>query len=336
MKRIGLGALALALTLAAAPAGADTPPNVWEIARDPAARDRWELHVAVRELITLESSQDLRALGSAALERARALLEDAEAAKSPDVRLRFDLGIVYEHLKEHERAIPVLKSALSLAPDHPCATEALVELAYAYAFLDRPQEERQAYIQYLARETDDRLRATALLNLAEVQMRLGHLEDAIAGYREAISASAVLPSSMGTKGAILSVWGLAVALDRAGDPAGASEQARRATQMDPGETIIGRDPGVFFVPKYERLWYLALGRTEDAKQAPSAHDAARRWAEVESFWRSYVGEADPKERWLPLARAHLERAHTARLAADKKAARERAPSRPGDDSFVEP
>src|ERR1700689_309014 len=93
---------ALAFTLALRAAGvawAETPPSVWDVAKDPAERDRWALHVRVDRLIpppigegAARLDDDLR------LEAARAMLEEADAARSPDVRLRFDLGVVYSAL----------------------------------------------------------------------------------------------------------------------------------------------------------------------------------------------------------------------------------------------
>jgi tetratricopeptide (TPR) repeat protein len=329
--------LVLATTLV--PAGralADTPPSAWDIAKDPAARERWDLHLAVRELLVAEAQTELHSLAGASLLRARQKLEEVGAASSPDVRLRFDLGEVYEMLDDHPRAIAVLRSALEMAPDAEGCTQAYVLLAYAYAKLDKPVEERKAYEAYLARETDERFRATAVLNLAEVQMRLGHLDDAVAGYREALGLAAAVAPPYGMKDAILAIWGLAVALDRNGDPASSEEEGRRAARMDPDEQIVGRDPNVFFVPAYERLWYLALGRAEEAKQAPNAHVAARRWAEVERYWRQYVTAADAHDRWLPLARAHLDRARLERIAADKRAARERLTPRDDEELIIEP
>jgi tetratricopeptide (TPR) repeat protein len=319
-------------------AHADTPPSGWDIAKDPAARERYELHVLVRDLV----SQDPRLLTSrglrlGTLDRARALLEDSGAATSPDVRLRFDLGEVYEALDRHQAAITVLTGALKDAPDHPASESAWVVLAYAYAKLDKPKEERDAYEKYLALTSDDRSRATAILNLAEAEMRLGHIDDAVAGYREAVQLAAALPS--GTSTAVetgkLAVWGLAVALDRAGDATGSAVQAKLAVQMDMGLALIGQGQNVFFVPPYERLWYLALGTTVEAKAATDPRKALESWRQVEKYWDSYVEQAergDPKDRWLPRARAHRDQAHAERAVAEKRAAKAppvpRAPPEP--------
>ena len=342
-------ALAFAATvLVSGAAFAETPPGSWEVARDPLARDRWELHVAVRRDMSVEAQGDLGTLRGAALEHARAQLEDADAAHSPDVRLRFDLGEVYERLDSHERAVGVLAPALADAPDHPSATHAWVLLAYAYAHLDRPRDERAAYEKYLEREKEDSFRVTALLNLAEADMRLGFLSDAVAGYRDTVALAVSLPMRAGYMDEVLATWGLAVALDRSGDPMGAATAARQATQIDQrvrlaatpgtpdhGWRFISDTERVFFVPAYERYWYLALGYTEEAKQAPDARHAAREWATTEYLWGKYVSLAAPHDRWLTLAKAHLARAHAERAAAESRARSQRPAPRPeGDEGEI--
>jgi tetratricopeptide (TPR) repeat protein len=310
-------------------AHADTPPSVWEKARDPNARARWNLHVRVRELIALDTQVGVQSLRAAALERARAMLEDAGAASSPDVRLRFDLGEVYEALGHHERAVDVLSQALEMAPDHPAASDATVTLAFAYAKLGRQRDERDTYVKVLARVTDDRARATALLNLAEAEMHLGNLEDAVAGYREAVQIAASIPTSLAaSETGILAVWGLAVALDRSGDPHGALEQAKLATRMDPGEVLIGHGPNVFFVPAYERLWYLGLASVAHASEASDPRAAASHWGRAEAIWSAYLANAMSTDRWVPLARAHKERARVRKREAERRI--DKAPRAPAE------
>ncbi|MDB4993078.1 MAG: hypothetical protein JWM74_510 [Myxococcaceae bacterium] len=342
LRRAVVGTLVAALLGAVSPraARADTPPTSWDMAKDPAARDRYQLHVLVRDLVSqdahLQASRGFR-LGT--LDRARALLEDSGAATSPDVRLRFDLGEVYEALDRHDLAIAVLTSALKIAPTHPAAESAWVVLAYAYAKKDMPKEERDAYEKYLALTTDDRSRSTAILNLAEADMRLGHIDEAVAGYRDAVQVAAALPT--GTSTAVetgkLAVWGLAVALDRQGDATGSAAQAKLAVQMDTGLVLISHGQNVFFVPPYERLWYIALGTTVEAKAATDPRKALGYWQQVEELWTSYVEQAergDPKERWLPRARAHRDQAHAERVAAEKRAAKAPPPPKPEREPLV--
>lgn len=328
MKRAAL--LLLCLAAIPAQARADTPPNAWDIAKDPAARDLWDLHARVSQLLAgprlPNHMSEVREL------QARALLQAANAATSKDVRLRFDLGRVYEALRLHREAIAVLQPAVDEYPDHPAVSNALLALAYAYAKLDQPKGEREAYKRFLAKDTTESSRATATLNLAEAEMRLGNLPDAIAGYREAVAISMELPNTMGgSLTAILGMWGLSVALDRSGDPVGAANETKLANQLDPGQRIIGddRSDAVFFEPKHERFWYTALGAQEEARAAVDPRLAMLQWRAASERWNGYVRGAeatDPTDRWLPLARAHLAAAKKALAAAEKRAAK--SPRRP--------
>ncbi len=327
---VALASLAVATaSLATDAAHAETPPSRWDIARERGVRSRWDLHVKVRQLIYLRGQLDTETMRDATLERARALLEDAGAANSPDVRLRFDLGEIYYLLDRFERAIAVFVPALEMAPSDPAAADALAYLAYAYAKLDRSTEERAVYEKYLARVTDDRLRATAMLNLAEAEMRLGNLRDAIAGYRDTIALTEQLPNGVSqTHTLILGVWGLAVALDRDGQTREGVVQARRAVMMDPDDRVIAHDPNVFFVPAYERHWYLALGAVARAEDEKQPADAAKLWKKVEDQWTKFIDPAASNDRWLAMARVRRERARAMRAAAEARVpAQPKAPAK---------
>ena len=340
--------IAIVSMLCIAPAGAaraDTPPGVWDFARDPAERQRWVLHVRVQNLLHSPESDDSQPLGMVRdteihLELARALLEQADAAHSPDVRLRFDLGIVYERLGDaqqrddmYQLAVDVLAPALDAAPDHPAGATTLQYLAYAYAHLDRPTEELIAWRRYLPKVTDDRFRVVDMMNMGEAEMRLGLVEDALGTFREVLRLCGELPNSTASNSTyVLTLWDLAVALDRSGDPAGAIDTAAKASSMVTigstrmpmtGRWIIARDPAVFFVPAWERDWYLALGSSAAARDASDVRDAAAMWADAERHWEAYVtrssasGQADP---WLAIARVRRDRTRSARVRAEKRAA----------------
>ncbi|HEY2512486.1 MAG TPA: hypothetical protein VGI39_16580 [Polyangiaceae bacterium] len=333
LRRIGSMALATALAIAlvtfatcatfatfATSARADTPPNPWDAARDPAAADRYALHHTVRQLLASArlSPRD------AVLLRARALLEEGHAADSPDVRLQFDLGELEYELENFEGTVEVLSKALKIAPDDPASNQAYVELANAYAKLDRSADERRVYERYLPRITSDAARAIALLNLAEADMHLGDLDGAIDGYRVALEVANQLPNEVliSESTNTLAVWGLAVALDRSGDVAGGAKEAKLAIDLDRDMLLIrsNRDQ-VFFKPERERDWYVALGFTEYAKQATEARTAATFWRRAEGCWREYIDDVrahTAADRWADLARIRLERAHAQRLAAEKR------------------
>jgi tetratricopeptide (TPR) repeat protein len=314
---LGVAAIALATT-----ATAETLMNPWDAAKDPAAAERSMLHLHVREMLASLPA----AAREPVLRRARSLLEQAHAADSPDVRLRFDLGEVYAspEIDDSQRAIDVLRPALDLAPDHPGAISAFIRLANAYAKLDRSEDERRVYERFLPKVTDEVARSTALLNLAEAHMHMGELEEAVAGYKATIDLAAQLPNQveMLYHTGALAVWGLAVALDRSGDVRGGAKEAELAVTLDRDMGIIRLNPDVFFVPARERDWYVALGFMEYAKQADEAGVAATWWARAEGCWRDYVAEARAtahgEDRWLEIARARLEATHAQRMSVQKR------------------
>ena len=332
-------------------AGADTPPGAWDVAQDPATRDRWSLHVRIQNLMHApvpDETPPLETLHDEEihLELARALLEQADAANSADVRLRFDLGIVYERMGDaqqrddlHRRAVEVLAPALDAAPNHPAATATLQYLAYAYAHLDAPREELAAWRRYIPRLTDDRFRVVDMMNMGEAEMRLGLVDDALGTFREVLRLCGELPNTSTPNSTyVLTLWDLAVALDRSGDPRGALETAAKASAMvtigstrlpTTGRWIIAHDPAVFFVPAWEREWYLALASSSAARDAADARDAAPLWVDAERHWDAYVtrsGASGAHDPWLAIARVRRDSAHAARLAMETRAAK--MPRRP--------
>jgi tetratricopeptide (TPR) repeat protein len=339
----GAGAFAIS-------AEAETPPSVWDLAKDPAEQGRWALHMQVERLMHPAIGEGgLRFDDELRLEAACALLEEADAAHSPDVRLRYDLGTVYSALSSRQRrldleqkVIDILAPVLAgpLEPDDSAATGALEALVYAYAKLDRPTEELATWRRYIPRLVDDRVRATAMMNMGEAQMRLGRVDEALGTFREVVRLCGELPNTPSVGSTyVLALWDVAVALDRSGDPRGALETAAKAAHVDlggrTGAYLISRDPDVFFVPEWERLWYLALGAAAEAREAQDPRDAAVLWASAEHSLDQYVersssggGAAGGKDPWLAIARVRLDRARAERQGANKKAAAAKLPPRP--------
>lgn len=345
-----MGIIFAAVVAAPAIARAETPPNVWDIAVDPQVRDRWTLHSRVlallfparegfgpREKRRRELEQDL----------ARGVLEAAHAASSPDVRLQFDLGRLYETRQRHASAVSVLKGALAAEPNHPLATHAHVLLSSAYAHLGATEREREEHETVVKTTTDVDERATSYLNLGESDMRLGELDRAVGSYNLAIAESSKSPFAAIT--VPLAEWGLAVAHDRRGDRASAYLNAQLAFASDPAAVRVGGlDDGVYYVPAYERYWYLALAATVYATEgfdfepgrierqmSAMGHQpetivpltgktigegnlpkGAVRWGRVEYFWQHYIdGAADDhsRETWIERAREHLAEARREKL-----------------------
>jgi tetratricopeptide (TPR) repeat protein len=355
-------------------AAADTPPSVWDCARDPAERDRWKLHATAEALMHPPASSDDTSLEEdrgeeLSLEQARVSLEDADAAHSPDVRLAFDLGIVYERLAAlqrddvlQEKVIDVLVPALAASPDHPGAPEALSALAAAFAHVDRPREELATWRQYIPKLADADTRLLPMMNMGEAEMRLGQIDTALSTFHAALDIAQSLPNSASLSDVYaLILWDIAIALDRQGDPVDAFKTAAKARafswtiNVPVGSPLAGITAGllpgvitqtgwdaiqdsveVFFVPAWEREWYLALGEAAVASEAKDARGAAAAWGEAERHWSTYFTRAteaardagsgdsrarheDVATRWIAMAKLRRDYAHRARLAAETRA-----------------
>lgn len=308
-------------------------PNVWEIAKQPRILGAFAVHAQARRFLLEADHEKLGdvdsppnpMLAATTLARTRVLLTQAIGYGSTDPRLQFDLGEVLQEEDRNAEAELVLGTALAEYPKTEGAHAAWLTYAFANSKLDHPDEERLGYETFLANEPNPNRRAVPMLNLAEANMRSHHLNEAIAGYRdvEDLSAQAIDASETG----VLAVWGLAVALDRQGDARGAAEQARIASRMDPEMPLRLKRPvidsdGVYFVPSYEKYWYLALAATEDAKQAGNAEDTAREWSHAVDLWTAYVERAQAipnPEAWNAIAIRHLAVAEKQLKAAEIRA-----------------
>lgn len=322
-----------ALLLLASVARADTPPSAWDMARDPDTQARWSMHVRVQRLLVPPPDEDVPIpivrdeQMELRLEAARALLEESRAEQSPDRRLRYDLGTVYRLLGDrqgrrdmYEAAVRVLGPATADVSDGEGLTGALESLVYAYAKLNRPRDELATWHRYIPRLLDDRVRATAMMNMGEAEMRLGRVDDAAGTFREVLRLCGGLPNSVGVSQTyVLDLWDLAVALDRSGDPQGAMEYATQAVHMN-GIAMLESDT-VFFVPDWEKLWYEALGAMARARDEKDPGDVVRYWMRAEAKWDEYIEQADGdgKDPWVAIARVRRDRTHRELEAAKKRA-----------------
>lgn len=319
-------------------AHADTPPSVWDRARDPSVGDTYRVHLEVQR--RLATGATARAFGFSASDESqkdtvRAMLERLHADKSPDARLRFDLGLVYLLLSNsqaptyYKRAAEVLGEALAFAPDHPAAEEGWSRLAEACGHIGDHDCERRSYNQVLRLTTEEGDRGTSTLNLAETEMHLGNLKEAIEGYREALRIASRSPSRTL---APLAMWGMAVALDRSGDRIGADKEALAVLELQTSSGLNGllRSSGVFFYPDYELAWYDAVGASALArKPGATPAEVALHWKTAEDAFASYVRAASRPgvtDRWLELAKVRLAAAKLEREKAEKR--RGKAPPLP--------
>lgn len=287
-------------------------PNVWERAQDPTMAFGDAVHREVQGLLLVADHLHWHSpMGQEQLGRARHLLEAIQADSAPDVRLRFDFGQVVARLGDDKRAARVLESALAGAPDHPLATSAYFDLGICYAKLSRPDEEIAAYDEYLRRETSLVNRARALSNRADAHMVQGRLALAITDYRAAL----LLTPDM-----VPGHWGLAVALDRAGDAPAALSEARVAITYDPLDQQLS-SPNVFFMPAYDHFWYEGIGAMARAQQIDDMPTAILWWETAVAKWAEYTAFATSDDRWLVLAKAHQASCQRKLDQAKKAAAR---------------
>lgn len=312
-----LRALALVFSLSVV-ARADTPQTRFQRAANGRSR-QWDI-VHRKARLALEFDAAIRGgLRSAALEDARALLEEALHAGGADDTLRLDLGEVYEALHRHVAAIEVLAPLLARLPNSPRILEGLTSLGHAYARLHRVEEERDTYRRFLEIVTEDGPRSSAHLNLAEAEMHVGDVRDAVRSYELAYEEAARNNPSSATL--VLAKWGLALAHDRLGDRGRALVEARAALALDPGNDVLGSanlaGSSVFFVPAWEKHWYLALATLSGLTSARGVKEQRALWKAAQEHWEGWVGPTEvsvldlPKEQralvesWLHIARKSL-------------------------------
>lgn len=221
-------------------------------------------------------------------------------------RVAFALGILHARRREHHRAIAEYERAIAGSLPHPVPLHYIVgdrELALVRLF-----EPIQP--------------SSALLNLAEALMLLGDeasLARAIASYRRALALASDEPADR-----VLALWGLAIALDRAGDHREAITTAQRAIQGDPvpddnpslgidhrthGPMAILHSILVFFEPAAEVHAYDALGWEALARRASGQEDRRELLERALRSWRQFLhdrGGASPYSQHAQQAIARLE------------------------------
>lgn len=329
MKQTLLAFGLVAAALVPGAAVADTPPSVWQRARDPETAEAYALHRLVQQRLV---RTEIAAVNFGEQERVLVLLERAGAEKSKSPLLRFDLGEVYLLVKNYARSAQVLKAALAEFPNHSAAPEGWLRLAFACGHLGDHECERKSYTEVLRFETEDLRRITPMLNLAETMMHIGDLTAAIEGYREVVRLSGRVPAA---ESAPLAEWGLAVALDRSGDSIGAEREARLAVELEHSighDRLLHDEHIVFFSPAYEIHWYDGLGAAAVARVATSARVRAAWWREAAKSYEEFIRAGErTNDRWLPIAKARLAQAKAERDRAAKAA--EREPVRPAEKDF---
>lgn len=314
-SRAAVAATLAALLLHVSSASAERP-DVWEVAKDPqVALEHLALREAQRSFVQARAIGILSPSGARMLARAKRVLEKAGAADARDPRVKVFYGRVLELLGDDRGAVAVLESAVRAAPSHPDIPDAYFALAVSYARLGRPRDEVLAYDSFLRVETSLEQRAIALSNQAEGHMVLGDLTRSIRTYRSAIDLA---------HDNALAHWGLAVALDRWGEHAGALAEAGIALTYDRDARQLN-GTGVFFVPAYDRFWYRALGAMSRAATADDPSSALPWWERANLLWQQYVDAAPVDDRWLPIAKSRRARCEVGERDARAASRRTRSP-----------
>jgi tetratricopeptide (TPR) repeat protein len=364
VKRLAAAAI---IGLLAKSASADTPPNVWDLAKNPNAYQQWREHVRLSQ--SVEMLDELKEIGgrtnethrAAALATAQAALDESVAPKTPwllydQAAITMARAGILKSPVEWQKAIDILEPLTKSFDGMLFGQEVWLKLAECYVQVERTPDEIRAYEQVIARAVVPEGTITPLLNQGEAYMRAGDVDAAVPQFREVYRLAGMSPT--GNEVGVLAQWDLALALDRSGDEHGALAAAKTATHMDAhclavnslhkvvaatkcnvgddigdGTTIAfvivpqglfpvsEQNDSVYFVPAYERAWYLALGRQALALDAPSAKEAADHWKWAETEMMTYVSQATihTGDKWLDLAKKRLDAIRKRRLEADKRA-----------------
>jgi tetratricopeptide (TPR) repeat protein len=317
--RSALGALVCAAAAVLfAPGAAAAGGSVWSRARNPDGERR-------RDLVAEAQSHEVKAqsLGRSrnALDRAEVtvhlaqaaiLLEEAGAATSSDLFLRYRLALVYTFQDEHKKAIPLLESIARADPPPSLRAVIFAELGVSYAHLGRIGDEIAAYSEALRVQPVAFERSLLLSNRAEAYMLLGDITAAVEGYRAAVALLSADHMMFGTGSTTL--WGLGVALDRSGDLDSGLDAIRLARTYDAQDKHIN-GPGWFYVPDYDRHWYEALGHWQVARKTDALLSVrVDAYARASASWDEYLASAARDDRWLPLARLRAKQCEKERSA----------------------
>lgn len=251
-----------------------------------------ELRRSSRPITPFTAQQELalsRVLLDGALRDARAAL----AIDSSNGVAHYVVARVREQLDASPSEIVTLaRAALSALPAHDRDRRAqiLFSLGVAHTRLEQHAAARDAYFE-LVQDASAPSRATALCNLAEVHMYLNEVDASLSRYQE---CARLLPTRA------TAWWGMSVAHDRAGHEADARISADHAVSMDPDLDDINGE-GVFYVPPFERHYYLAMAREAQARRSGSTVSLTQALAS----WRAYLTEGGPNAPWIHRVRAHI-------------------------------
>ena len=247
---------------------ADTPPNAWDVAKDPrctrsAGRSTCASSGCSRPRVRTTTPSPIRASTPSSGWRPPAR---CSSRPTPRTAPTFAFGSTWASSTTSSatgRAGASISSrrpsTSSLPPSKRLPTtrrrpEALSTLVYAYAKMNRPREELATWHRYIPRLVDDGARVVAMMNMGEAEMRLGQrrrrARDVPRGHAP-VRRRCPNTSGIGST-YVLALWDIAVALDRSGRSGTARSRRRRGrARMSvigsrgtiTGAALIERRPG---------------------------------------------------------------------------------------------
>jgi len=154
---------------------------------------------------------------------AKAHLEEAVSLDPNFFNSRYNLGMVLVFLKEWKEAADQLQKAIDFGATEP---QVHFELAKALRGLGQMEQATEEMKKYQALKKEDEAKLEASMNAAQGDKDLdaGKVQESIVHYRLAADGA---PDSPNFK------FKLAIALHRAGDPAGERAQLEQAVKLDP-------------------------------------------------------------------------------------------------------
>lgn len=244
----------------------------------------------------------------AQLENAEVRLRRAAALAPDDAEILYALGrllMAWEQpmpvwrcgvLRHDDEALAVLNE---LVREHPAfmADTVAFDRALVLTRLRRFPEAATAYENAIALGLDGGATPIILANMAEVTMLSGDLETAVTHFEHA------LREASGGRDYLLTMWGLAVALDRLGEHDSALTHVKKAIAAEGGAMRVLRSDGVFFEPDYERFYYEALGHEVMAHENPA--NRVRELGQAAAGFAAFIAASGDKGAFTQSARARL-------------------------------
>lgn len=200
------------------------------------------------------------------------------------------------HIRE---AIELLEHLRGVRPDYRTGRVAF-ELGLHYSRFGDAERSIENYERSLRYSTYERANAITLSNLAETRMQSGDIEGAVRDYRRAISVARQTHANV--QSLALPYFGLAVALDRAGDTSAANQTVNEVLRFSEHNAI--RENGVFYEPESEISYYDAVIFRAQSENVDGETQVDLITREV-AAWTTYLNLAPSTDPFIDTVRERL-------------------------------